>query len=390
MRFGVTTLPGGERGHFRAILLTFAANGLQAGAYTVLLADLAGALGLSFGTLGVALAALSAAAIPGVIASGRIADRLGRRLVLVVGSASVGLFYLLLATVDGYSLLLTTCVFGGLAFGFFDMVPNSLGGDYERQHGRRVMPLMYAGKDGAGAVGAVAGGAALWAGASFRVVYAAVGALLLLLAVAALRLPLPCHITDRGVGVRSHERPRRPWLVEGVLLAASFVGLASLADAAVSGYSSIYLRDVLGSGVLLGGFGIAAFQLARMLGQLGNAAAIGRLGERSVLVAAGGGTAAGIAVLVATRTPAVGVAGLLVLGIFESPIEPVSYSLAARSSPGRTGRAVSVVWRAFYVAFLVGPLLVGALADLTSLRAALSLFVLTSLIIAGLSYWRLR
>ncbi|MDP8959209.1 MAG: hypothetical protein M3N51_08435 [Actinomycetota bacterium] len=39
--------------------------------------------------------------------------------------------------------------------------------------------------------------------------------------------------------------------------------------------------------------------------------------------------------------------------------------------------------RSFYAAFLAGPLLVGALADAVGLRAALSLFVLTSLAIPG-------
>lgn len=383
-------LDGDGRLHFLTVLLVIAANGLQAGVYTVLIADLAGALRLSPGALGVALAALSAASIVGSALGGRLADWIGRRAVLAAGVAGSALFYLALAFVENYVGLIAVMALGGVLLSFFDLSTNTLGGDFELRHDKKVMTRLHVGKDFAAAVGSLGSGVALALGASFRSVYAALGLLLLALAVASLRLPLPEPVSGSG---RREGEPRGPspalWAVRGVVLAALFVGLVSLTEAALEGYSSLYLRDVLSSGVLLGAVGITVFQLARMLGQVGSSVALRRVGEKGVLIAAGLGVATGIAVLVATRSPWIGAGGLLLIGLFAAPISPIAYSLAARAAPDRVGQSVALVWGSFYVAFLLGPLVVGVLADLLSLRVALALFIPTSLAIAGLALRKL-
>lgn len=171
--------------------LIFAANGLQAGVYVVLIADVADALDLSDGALGLALGVLSAAGMRGVLAAGRVSDRAGRRPVLVTGSIGVAAFLTLLATVESYAALLPVMALGGLCFSFFDISPSTVGGDYERAHGREAMTRLFAGFDCAAAVGAFGSGLALALGASYSAVFAAVAGLLVVFAVAGLVLPLP-------------------------------------------------------------------------------------------------------------------------------------------------------------------------------------------------------
>jgi MFS family permease len=60
-------------------------------------------------------------------------------------------------------------------------------------------------------------------------------------------------------------------------------------------------------------------------------------------------------------------------------------SIAAHSAPGRSGAAVSLVTTVGYSAFVLGPLVVGALASVTSLRAALALAVATMVAFALLA-----
>ncbi len=203
-------------------------------------------------------------------------------------------------------------------------------------------------------------------------------------------LPFPGRALTRREDADGKRHREGRLLTRGVVLAVVFVGLISLLDAALEGYSSLYLRDVLESGALLAGVAIAVAQLASLLGRLGSSVAVRWAGQRGTLVAAGIGTALGIAALAATPLTAVAAAGLLAVRAFEAPVHPVSYSLAAHSAPRRAGQAASLAWGAFYVAFVVGPLIVGFLADLISLRFALSLFVLTSLMIAGISFMFLR
>jgi MFS transporter, YNFM family, putative membrane transport protein len=108
-------LQPGRRAQLRSTLLVFAVHGLEAAAYTVLLADLAGGLRLSDSRLGVALATLSATSAVGILAAGRLSDRLGRRTVQVASAASVDVFYAGLATLDSYRALLAVDLMPSLA-----------------------------------------------------------------------------------------------------------------------------------------------------------------------------------------------------------------------------------------------------------------------------------
>lgn len=77
---------------------------------------------------------------------------------------------------------------GGLAFSLFDLSYPSLGGDYERQHREEAMTLLYSGFGGAVALGAFGSGLALRLGGGYEAVYAALGALLLIVAATVVRV----------------------------------------------------------------------------------------------------------------------------------------------------------------------------------------------------------
>lgn len=388
------------RPHFLAVMLLFVGNGVQAGAYTLLVADLAQALRLGPGPLGVALAALSAGAAAGVLVFGRVADRWGRRPVLIVGCTGAGSFFVALGQVTTYPVLLAAMAVGGLLLSAFDLSPTTIGGDYERRHAGAAMTLFFAGQDAGVALGALSCGLALAAGVEYSVVYAALGVALVALAMGSVVLPLPTaphdqHATARGAdpdrSAQAHlDRAEpgaqpTPLLRRGVLLAATFVALISLVDAAMEGYSSLYLRGTLGAGPGLAGAAIAVSAFAGGAGRVASTTQLTRRGERRLLVASGAAAAGALVLVVGTGLPAVAAVGLLLLRFCQAPIIPIAYSLAARSQPARSGQAASVSWMTLYLAFLTGPLLVGALSELVGLRAALAAFVMPVAAIATLA-----
>jgi MFS family permease len=170
-----------------------------------------------------------------------------------------------------------------------------------------------------------------------------------------------------------------------VVLGLTLAGTCFLGDGMLEGFSSLYLRGTLDSGVLLGGGAIAVFHLASLAGRLAGAPAIRRRGERAVIRAAGIGAAAGMALTVLSPSPGPAAVGLLLVGLSIAPVVPTALSVAGRSAPGRSGAAVSLVSTAGYGAFVAGPALVGALADAFSLRTALAPVVLTAIGIAALA-----
>lgn len=376
-----------EKTHFRVILLAFCALGFHVGVWAVLLADLASSLSLSPGVLGVALTCQSAAGVVALLVGGRIADRFGRRPVLVVGVAGTGVYFLLLAFVESYPALLAVLIFSGVV-SLYDLACNSLGGDYERQHDAKAMTLFHAGFSGSGALGALGSGVALSVGVGFGEIYVLTGAAMLLLAAASLRMPLPRRISEAEGREVSPRRAFALLRVPSVLACAAIIFMCFSTDAALEGYTSIYLRDLLGAGALLGGFGLASLYFAGAVSRLFSAAAILRFGERKILIASGVVAALGLGLALATNMPSVAAVGLLLVGAALAPVAPIISSITARAVPDNSGQAMSLVITSGYFAFTLSPVLVGGLADASSLRFA---FLLLLALCAGASLlsWRM-
>jgi len=375
---------GLRRCRFAVILAAFLGLGLHVGVQAVLLADLAAARGLSPADLGVLVAAQATAGIVALLVGGRLADRFGRRPLLLLGSGGLGCFFVALTAVAPFPALAAVFAAGGVCASCYDLAVNALGGDFERRYRTRTMGLLHAGFSGGAAAGAAFAAVALAVGVGFRGVYVVAALPLLAMATAAGLLPLPPRSAPVAEGATSPAIDGAgPLLrVPGVALATKLVVVCFFGDGALEGFTSLYLRTLLGAGALLGGLGIAAFHLAGLVGRLLGNAAARRWGDRRVVTAAGGGAAGGMALALATTDPRLAVAGLLAVGLSLSPVVPTAFSLAGRAPPGRGAEAVSLVTVAGYGSFIAGPILVGGLATATSLRVALLPLVATSLGIA--------
>ena len=399
-----------HRTHVRIATSLFAGLGAQVGLWSVLVPELVSSRGLSPGALGVALGVLAGTSILSLIAGGAVADRIGRRPLACAGAAGIGVALLALAAVEAPAALLATLAAYGLANGLLDLGANTVGADVERVHRRPVMIRLHAGFSAAAALAALLTAAALSAGVGHRALYAAGGIGLLALAAVAARAPLPGAAAAGGESPRlgpghgavaaDGDGPRvghghraaaggdsplgRAGLLRapGVLMALALVTLCFLGDGVLEGYSALYLRDLLGAGALLTGVGLAAFHTASLAGRLASARALHRLGERGLITLAGAAAAAGMLLVVLARSPALAAAGLLVVGAGLAPVIPTALSVAGRSDPRRAAAAVSLVTSVGYGAFVVGPPLVGALADATSLRTALVPVVATTALLA--------
>lgn len=392
---------GTPAAHFRSVLTAFVGLGFQIGVWAVLLADLAASLALSPRSLGVALSVMTASGMATLFVGGRLVDRFGRRPFLLLGVSGAAVFFLLLVLVSGsggYAALLTVLVFGGVCSTFWELAVNTLGGDHEHRHGGHAMTSLHAGFSGGAALGAFLTGVALWAGVEFGVVYALVAAVLLLLAAVLGFVPLPRRepevSNEAQPGVSNEAEPLGSGvagasllLVPAVAACALILFMAFFTDAALEAFLSIYLRDTLSSGVLLGGTGVAAFHLATCVARLGGAAVLRRISERATLTACGLALAFGMACVVLVGSPALAAVALLVVGVAAAPIAPVVFSRTARAVPAASARALSMVTICGSVAFLVGPPILGAIADISSLRVSLLLpvaFGVGVAVVAGL------
>ena len=252
--------------------------------------------------------------------------------------------------------------------------------DLERASGRRIMPYFHAAFSGGGVAGALAAGALLSAGVGYRQVYLVV------------LVPLAAALLGAGATrpVPSETPPRNGDAIGRVgfytnlplLLVAPIATLGLLSEGEMEHWSGIYLRDGL---ALLGASGVAVFHAAMFVGRLGAAWTVNHLANRLTLAGAGLLTAAGMALALATRESVLVVPGFLVVGAALSAVVPIAFSVAGDLAPARAGAAISVVTTLGYGGFLLGPVIVGGLAELFGLRTALGTIAVAGVTILALA-----
>jgi MFS family permease len=365
------------------LLGAFGCFGLFWGAFAVLLADLSRALNLSPGPLGFALFVGAAASILAMAFFGWTADRLGRRLFLVLSGGVFGAGIAGLAVADGYMRLLVVLAILYAASGLYDIGINAAAVDLERAAGRRFMAVLHAMFSGGGVAGALSAGVLLSTGVGFQYIYLAVlvplGAVIL--AVALLRFPPPGRPPEDGDKIGHFGLYRNLPL----LLVAVVATLGLLSEGEMEHWSGIYLRQSLALPALLGASGVAIFHASMAMGRLGAAWTVGLFGNRRTLLGAGLLAAGGMALALATVEPLLVVAGFLLVGLALSAVVPVAFSVAGDLAPGRAGGAISVVTTLGYGGFLLGPVIVGGLGEVLGLRTALGAIAVAGCLIFALS-----
>ncbi len=368
---------------FPVLLGAFGFFGFFWGNFAVLLADLSRALELSPGPLGLALFVGAAASIVAMAALGWTSDRLGRRVFITVSASVFGVGISGLAFAGGYAALLVALVVLYAASGLYDVGINSAAVDLEKSTGRHFMAFMHAMFSTGGVIGALSAGMFLQIGVDYHYVYLGVLAPLVVVILAVLGTRFPVS----GGPMKGGEKARAPSLYRSLplLLIAAIATLGLLSEGEMEHWSGLYLRQTLGLPALLGGSGVAVFFGAMAAGRFGAAWAIRRFGNRRTLLGAGLCTAGSMALALATRDPLLVLAGFLLVGLALSAVVPIAFSTAGDLAPGRAGAAISVVTTLGYGGFLMGPVIVGGLAELLGLRIALGTLIVTGMVIFALS-----
>ena len=342
--------------------LAFGVFGVQWGAWQAVLPDLAAHYELSPGPLGALLTVGFAVSLPAMIGTGRLVDRLGAGRGMAIPATIIAAGILLVGVLPGLPLVVIGVVAMAAGSGSYDVAINGAAmGDAGWSRPAR-LTLLHAAFSGGGVVGAVGGGALLGSGFSFQLAYPAIAAGLVAVAILAAASRWPATPANGRV-------PRAVALA--MLPLAAIAALAFVAEGSMETWSAIYLRDELGAAAFIGAMGPAAFHAAMLVGRLIGAGVAGSLGAAPTLLVAGTMTLGGMSLALWVPTPALAIPGMAIAALGASFIVPVVVSLAAARAAGHAGRAASYVLSLGYAGFLVGPSLIGVVAELAGLRVAL-------------------
>jgi fucose permease len=176
---------------------------------------------------------------------------------------------------------------------------------------------------------------------------------------------------ERSAGIDRPTRPERaPWLFLAGL--GAIAACAALGEGAMADWTALFLRDVTGAGAGVAALGFAAFSITMTAGRLGGEAAIRRFGPVRVLRLGGAAATIGILLAVITGWPLTGLAGFALVGLGFSCAFPLALTTAGELSDGSGGSEIATVSVIGYVGFLIGPPLIGLLAEVVELRAAMA------------------
>ena len=258
-----------------------------------------------------------------------------------------------------------------------DVAQNAQGMGVQRRMGRSIINGLHAMWSLGAALGGLLGGAALALNLSVGVHLGLSAALFLGMAVAARLLMLgPATGVDREEVEPAHDAPRHRFrMPRAAAIVMVMLGLVAIAgavaeDAAIT-WSSIYMADDLRVDARLAGFALVSLMAMHFVGRLMGDTLVDRWGNRAVARAGGALTSVGMGIALAWPTIPGTLIGFAAAGLGVATTIPAAFA-ASDDVPGlRPGTGITMVSWALRLSFLVGPPVVGAIADATSLRVGL-------------------
>lgn len=360
-----------------AVAAVFFVNGSVFASLMTRLPALKDDLGLSEGELGLALLCATLGLSAAQLAAGAAVVRWGgMRVMRVIGPAYAASVVLPVLAPGGGTFALGLLALGATN-GALDLTMNAEGAEVERRYGRPLMSSLHAAFS-FGALAGAAGGALM---ASLDVApdthLVGVAAIAFAVAVTATRHLLPARVE---AGASLFARPSRSLAALGVL---AFCVL--LVEGAVADWSAIYMHESLGTSEAAAAAGLAGFSLTMGIGRAVGDRLTAAVGATAL---ATGGTllaAVGLGTALAVHEPAAAVAGFVSIGAGLATTFPLVVSAAANRPEAASGAALATVTTAGYSGFMVGPPVIGFVAEATSLRVALLMPTVLCLIAAALS-----
>jgi MFS family permease len=340
----------------RGLAAAFAVFGLFWGGWAACLPAIQRQTGTSEAQIGVALLCVALAALPAMLAAGRLADLVGPRLV-PIGLVLFGATATLPGLAKSFWVLTLLMLTVGVATGVLDIAINAHASSIEAAHQVRVMDGLHGAFSFGVLVGGVGTGLLRRAGGHPSWILGTMG---LVIALTALVNRQPSMAPASG----ARRAPiTRPLLVVGLVLALAFI-----VESGLEGWSALFLERVLDSSPAVSGLGPGLFAGAMATGRF----LAQRLERSSVpgrMLFAGLAAAAGVVLVATSHHPVPALVGFVIAGAGLALSAPTLLGVAGRlGGEGGRGSALSTVAILGYLGFLAGPALIGAVSGASSLR----------------------
>ncbi len=341
----------------------FASTGFFVGSWASRIPAVKSEFHLSPARLGLLLACMTLGAVAGSPLAGYASARFGSRSLLRVSAPIASLAFAGIALAPSVSLLAGAMFISGAANGHVQVSMNAQAIALEGRYRRTILSTMHGGFS----VGMMAGALVAALVAHFDISYRAhllvVAAVLL-----AIALTIGFFLIETDPAPRTHRRRLRLSLPLAVIIAVAFFEL--FCEGTASSWSSVYMHDSIGASSAIAALTFGLYSLTMTVGRLWGDRLVLRLGVGALVRVGGLLALGGMGLALAVRSPLIVLIGFALFGLGLSCQAPTLFR-AAGQLPLPEGQGLAAVMAAAWPAFLLVAPVIGGLASITSLRAAL-------------------
>jgi MFS family permease len=375
-----TRISGKSRTRLRASVLSFFfCQGLCFASWASRIPDIKLSLGLNEAALGSILLALPTGQLTCMPFSGRLVTRFGSRRIMKIAIPAYALALVLIGQVGQVWQLPVALYLLGISGNLVNISVNTQAVGVEAVYNRPIMASFHGAWSLAGFTGAAVG-------ALMRVLRLHPGQHFMIVAAIVI---LNVLISSRFLlSLKSAAGEKRPLfkIPPAALLQLGVIGFCSLAaEGAMFDWSGVYFQEVVKAPRAWITLGYAAFMCAMATGRFVGDRLAHRLGKKRMLEVSGVliFSGLGISVLFPYIVPAT--AGFIITGFGVSSVIPSLYSMAGKSGLTAPGIAIASVSGIAFFGFLMGPPVIGYVAQALSLRFSYAFIAVLGLCISFLT-----
>lgn len=371
------------RGRIRlAIMAFYFAQGLCFASWASRIPDIKSELEITDGTLGSILFAIPIGQLLAMPFSGYIISKYGSINTLVVSL----MFYVLILIGIGYSetpmQLSGLLVLFGIAGNFFNISVNTQGVYIEDYYRRPIMGTFHGGWSIAGFCGALFGLLAINLHINPFYHFSGIAVIVLTITILNFRFLFPDIKKSPKVPSQKEKgfklkKPEKLLILLGIV---GFCGMAS--EGAMFDWSGVYFQDVVQVPKKLVPLGYTAFMIMMATGRFVADKLIIEYGRRRVLQVCGITISTGLFIAVLFPNIIACTLAFMIIGLGVSCVIPIVYSVAGKEAKVPANIALVIVSSISFIGFLIGPPVIGYVAEIANLRYSYALIGIFGICIA--------
>jgi MFS family permease len=349
-----------------AVTAAFIAHATVASSWVAHIPQIKGELNLSNAALGTALLGAPVGSVVATAICHWAMPRWGSHRLVPITMAGYAAAGITLGLAKSWLSLFLALALWGMLQGGLDVAMNTQAATVERLAQAPIMARFHGMWSVGALLGALIGAACVSARIGLAPQLTVIGGVVLIVGKALTGHLVPDEATSDSSKVA---RSWRDWITTTVAILAAVSFASFLCEGAAADWSGNYLRSVVGVGPGLSTLSYAGYTLSMVVTRFGAIRLHAWVSSRKLLPALALLAAVGMSVTLAAANPVVSVLGFACLGAGVALLVPTAFSAAYSASSA--GSPIAIVAATGWVGYLLGPALIGHLADWIGLSKAL-------------------